>query len=152
VAYQPQTGRQLEESSRNLAALAEKALQIFREESPEAHKELVQTFEGKGADVALFGHGRFHVAVQKGEVSIEPNVVRGGASTGRGAIAPETLLSIVEGRLTPLEAFFNGDLIARAGSADLHLVYENFVKFSEAALRSKRLQELLGDFRELVKL
>jgi hypothetical protein len=147
MAEQQRPGRQLEESSRELATLSEEAVQAFREENPEPYEELVQAFEGKSADIALLGHGRFHISVQEGQVRIEPNVMRGGASTGRGAITPETLTEIVEGRLTPLEAFFKGDLIARANSADLHQVYDYFVKFSDAALRSERLRELLGRFR-----
>ncbi len=84
-------------------------------------------------------------------VGIEPDAVRVEVSTGRGAVAPETLIAIVEGKLTPLEAFFKGDLIARANSADLHQAYNYFVKFSDAALRSERLQEILVRFRQMCK-
>lgn len=137
------------ESSRDLAALAEDAIRAFREENPEPYQELVKVFEGKSADVALLGQGKFNISIHNGEVCIEPNVSRGGACTGRGAVAPETLMAIVEGKLTPLEAFFKGDLIARADSADLHQAYSYFVKFSDAALRSERLQEILNRFRSM---
>ncbi len=100
--------------------------------------------------MALFGHGRFHVAVNKGDVQIEADKLRGAGATGRGATTPETLLAILEGKLTPLEAFFKGDLIARAASPELHAAYDYFVRFSDAALRSRRLQQILTEFRKVV--
>lgn len=135
-------------SSDKVAALAKEAVEVFQKENPAAYNDLIKTFDGKSADVALLGHGKFHISVQKGQVSMEPNVIRGGASTGRGAITPETLMAILEGKLTPLEAFFKGDLIARANSADLHLAYDKFCEFAETALRSKGLQNVLAKFRE----
>ena len=144
-SYQPP------ESERQFAALAEEAVKAFREENPDAYSELVKAFDGMSADLALLGHGKFHVSLSKGDLQIEPGMVRGPESTGRGAIAPETLLAIIEGKLTPLEAFFKGDLIARANSANLHLAYDYFVKFADAALRSKRLQDLMGRFREMAR-
>ena len=136
------------ESSKTVAALATNAVRAFREDNPDAFKELVNAFAGKSADVVLFGHGKFHIAVSKGDVDIEPDSMRGSGATGRGAIAPETLMAILEGRMTPLEAFFKGDLVARAASPDLHKAYEYFVRFSDSALRSKRMQQVLQSFRE----
>lgn len=144
----PRPPRPDPEESRRLAQLAEEAIGAFREENPEAHRDLVRAFEGQSADVALLGHGRMHVAVRDGEVKLDPDRAVGPDSTGRGAIAPETVVEIVEGRLTPLEAFFKGDLIARAHSDDLHKVYDFMVRYSDTAMRSKRLQELLKRFRE----
>lgn len=138
---QSQTGTEL-------VKLAHEAVEVFQKENPTAFNELVSEFDGKSADLALLGHGRFHARVQKGNVSFEPNVARGAGSTGRGAIAPEVLMAILEGRLTPLEAFFKGDLIARSESANLHLVYNKFVEFSHLALRSKDLQDVLSRFKE----
>lgn len=146
--YGNHTTHQHGDSSEDLVALAHEAVDAFRKENPKAHRELVSAFEGESADVALFGHGRFHVSVKGEEIEINPGRVRGKASTGRGAIAPETLVDIAEGRLTPLEAFFKGDLIARARSDDLHRVYNYFVEYSDAALRSGRLQKVLEQFRE----
>jgi len=138
------------EASRKTAAMAEEALKGFREENPEAYRELTETFEGKSADVVLLGNGKFHVSVHKGEVRIEPNVLKGGSGVSRGMISPETLMEVLEGRRTPLEAFFAGDLVARAPSQDLHLAYNTFVKFADTALRSKRLNEMLARFRDTV--
>jgi hypothetical protein len=136
------------DSSEKLTGLANEALRAFREDSPDAFKELVKAYEGKSADVALFGHGRFRVAVSKGDVEIQPNQMRGSGATGRGATTPETLIAMLDGRLTPLEAFFKGDLVARAESAELHKAYDYFVRFSDAALRSKRLQQIASEFRK----
>ncbi len=136
------------DSSEKLTELANEALRAFREDNPDAFKELVKAYEGKSADVALFGHGRFHVAVSKGDVEIQANRMRGSGATGRGATTPETVMAILEGRLTPLEAFFKGDLVARAESAELHKAYDYFVRFSDSALRSKRLQQVASEFRK----
>ena len=122
----PQTSA---ESSERLAALANEAVLAFREENPEAYKELVQAYSGKSADLALFGHGRFNVAVVQKELKIEPDKMRGSGATGRGATTPETLMAMLEGRLTPLEAYFKGDLAARANSAELHKAYESVCAF-----------------------
>jgi hypothetical protein len=142
-------GSKQPDQSSELAELAEEAVKVFRDENAEAYEELVEVFNGKSADLALLGHGKFHVALEKGDLHIEPGVVRGASSTGRGAVAPETLTAILEGELTPLQAYFKGDMIARASSPDLHLAYDYFVLFSDAALRSKKLQELLVRFREI---
>jgi len=137
------------ESDERLARLAQRAVTAFREENSEAYEELVRAFDGRAADLAVFGHGRFNVAVRDGEVVVAPHP-RGGGDIARGAIYPETLMAIAEGRTTPLEAHFKGDLIARAPSADLHLAYGYFVKFADRALRSERLRELLEEFRRQV--
>jgi len=143
----PQSQHQNKDSHK-LATIAKEAVDAFRADNPEGFKELAATFSGKSADLVLFGHGRFHVAVLKGEVDIQPDKMAGTGATGRGATTPETLMGILEGRLTPLEAFFKGDLIARADSAELHKTYDAFVRFSDAALRSKKMQSVLTRFRD----
>jgi len=130
----------------SLAKFASRALDAFRDDNADAYKELVEAFEGRSADLSVFGRGRFNVTVAHGEVRIEPRM-KGGAEAARGAIYPETLVALAEGRMTPLEAHFKGDLIARAPSADLHLAYGYFVKFAESAMQSERLQELLKEFQ-----
>ena len=132
-----------------IAEIAQQAVDAFREENPDAYEELARTFEGRGADLALLGgHGAFHAEVRDGQVVIDPGRVGGSPLTARGAASPETLIAIAEGRITPLEAFFKGDVVAQARSADLHIVYGYFVKFADAALTSKGLQDVLGRFRE----
>jgi hypothetical protein len=143
----PENTRPESESSKRMASLANDAVRAFREDNPQAMQELLEAYNGKSADVALFGHGKFHVAVAKGEVHIEPDRMRGSGATGRGATTPETLMAILEGKLTVLEAFHKGDLVARAESAELHHAYDFFVRFSDAAMRSKKLQKILGEFK-----
>jgi hypothetical protein len=138
----------LNDDSHKLAELANEAVRAFREENPDAFKELIAAYKGKSADVALFGHGKFSVAVSKGELEILAGQMRGSGATGRGATTPETLMAILEGRITPMEAYFKNDLVARAESAELHKAYDYFVRFSDTALRSKKLQNVLVKFRE----
>lgn len=130
-----------------VAALAQDAVEAFRRDLPKQYKELVAAFDGRGADLALLGHGRFHIGVRKGTVVIEPNRVRAGALTGRGAATPETVHAILNGESTPLEEFFRGNVIAQAPSEELHRVYDYFVEHADAALRSKGLQEVADRFR-----
>jgi hypothetical protein len=136
------------DTSARLTALAEKAVETFREENADAYRELVQAFDGKSANVAVFGVGRFSIAVTDREVRVDQKLVHG-PDTARGAIYPEAAVAITEGRMSPLESFFKGDLIARAPSAELHRAYGYLVKFSDSALRSERLQELVKEFRAL---
>jgi hypothetical protein len=136
-------------SSARLAALAEKAVETFREENPDAYRELVEAFDGRSANVAVFGLGKFSIAVTEREVRIDRQLLHG-PDVARGAIYPEAAVAIGEGRISPLESFFKGDLIARAPSAELHRAYGYLVKFSDSALRSERLQEVVKEFRGLV--
>lgn len=136
------------DASARLAGLAEKAVEAFREEDSDAFAELVEAFEGKSANIAVFGVGKFSIAVTDHEVRIDQNLLHG-PETARGAIYPEAAVAITEGRVSPLESFFKGDLIVRAPSPDLHRAYGYLVKFSDAALRSERLQELVGEFSAL---
>jgi hypothetical protein len=134
------------QTGKRLAALAQEAAGAFREDNPDAYEELLRAFEGKSADVGLLGHGGFHVEVRKKKLSVEANAFQGG-STAHGVTTPETLLDIADGRLTPLEAYFKGDLMVRAKSAELHQAYDYLVKFSESALRNKRLRDIVEEFR-----
>jgi hypothetical protein len=136
------------ESSAQLAALAKEAVSAFREENAAAFQELVTAYNGKSADIALYGHGKFNIAVAGGELQVVPNELRGEGATGRGATTPETFIALLEGKLTPLEAYFKGDLVVRANSAELHTLYGYFTRFSDAALRSKKLQQVVVGFRQ----
>lgn len=132
-----------------IVQFAREAVDVFRNENPEAYKELVSTFDGKGADLALLGgHGAFHAEVRDGEVVIDPQRIGSSPLTARGAASPETLNAIFEGRITPLEAFFKGDIVAQARSAELHIAYGNAMKYADAAIASEGLQRLRERFQE----
>jgi hypothetical protein len=147
MAKEPRRVKEQRKKDEELAELAREAVEAFRKEQPEAHEELVRAFDGRSADLALLGgNGRFHVEVRDGEVVVDPEAIGKGRLTARGAASPETLMAIMEGRLTPLEAFFKGDVIARAKSADLHIAYGYFVKFADAALTSEGLQKVRERF------
>lgn len=139
------------DKSREIASMAEEAVKVYQEENKEAYNELIKTFDGKSTDLVLLGNGRFHVSVRNGSLKIEPDVMRGEAGVARGLIGPETLLELLDGKRTPLEAFFAGDLVAEADSKDLHLAYNSFVRFADTALRSQRLNEMLGRFKQIVE-
>lgn len=149
MAKQPPKRPSRNREDPQVVELAREAVEIFRKENPDAYEELVRAFEGRGADLALLGgHGTFHAEVRDGQVEIDPKGIGRSPLTARGAAAPDTLMAIVEGRLTPLEAFFKGDVVAQAHSADLHIAYGYFVKFADAALTSEGLQDVLRRFQE----
>lgn len=149
MAREPRRPKGTRNEDAELAKLAHEAVEAFRKDNPDAYDELVRTFEGRGADLALLGgHGRFHAEVRDGEVVIDPDAVGSTPVTARGAASPETLMAILEGRGTPLEEFFRGNVIARAASADLHIAYGYFVKFAEAALTSQGLQRVRKRFAQ----
>jgi hypothetical protein len=128
--------------------LAHKALKAFSVDAKKDYQHLVKAYDGCNAIVGIFGMGSVTVAVSKGEVHINPNLKEVLTKTvGRGATYPETLVAISKGEITPLEAFFKGDLVTRAESNELHKAYGFFVKFSDAALRSERLQHVMEEFR-----
>jgi hypothetical protein len=132
-----------------LADVASEALEAFRAEAPEAYGELVKAYEDHAAIVGVFGVGSVTVAVQGGKVYVNPEKgVAGAKAVGRGAVYPETIAAIASGEMTILDAFHRGELIARAESSQLHRAYGFAVKFSDVALRSKRLQETFRVFRE----
>jgi hypothetical protein len=130
-----------------VAALAQEALDAFRHDLPKEYKELVETFDNRGADLALLGHGRFHLAVRDGQASINPKQ-QAGRLSGRGAATPDTIHSLLDGESTALEEFFRGNLIAQAPSEELHLVYEYFVRFAGAALQSEGMRKVADRFRK----
>jgi hypothetical protein len=137
------------QASGELAEMAEEAIAVFQEKNPEKFDEMVRTFAGQSVDCALVGHGRFNVSVvEEGRVHIEPNVVRGGPATARAAIYPETLVAITEGKMTAWEAYSKGDLIVRSESGLLYEFYGYYLELGDTFLRSGRLQEVLGRFRE----
>ena len=136
------------ENQQTIEDLAHKALGAFRSDAKKEYDTLVKAYEGCNAVVGIFGMGSVTVAVSKGEVHINPNPKQVSTKTvGRGATYPETLVALSKGQLTALEAFHRGDLVARAESGDLHTAYGFLVKFSDAALRSARLQGVLGEFQ-----
>jgi hypothetical protein len=128
--------------------LAHKALKAFSADAKKDYEHLVKAYDGCNAVVGIFGMGSVTVAVSKGEVHINPDPKQVPTKTiGRGATYAETLVALSQGELTALEAFHKGDLVARAESNELHKAYGFFVKFSDAALRSERLQHVLEEFR-----
>lgn len=144
--------KMVDDHSHELSELIMDIVKIFKREDPKGYEEIIKAFNGKSADVALLGQGKFHISIQENEIKIVPGIIRGETSTGRGAIAPETLNLIFEGKLTPLEAFFKGDLIARSNSEDLHKVYNTFVKYSKVILKTKEYTELIERFMGICKI
>jgi hypothetical protein len=131
-----------------LERIAKDALEAFRRDCEEEYDTLVKKYDDSAVAVGVFGVGAVTLAVTKGEVHVNPPAEKCPRLRGRGAVYPETVIAIAEGRTTALDAFHRGDLLARAESSELHRAYEYFVRFSDAVMRSKRLQKTLQAFRE----
>lgn len=126
---------------------ARSALEAFRADMPEAHAELTKAYEGSAVAAGVFGLGMVVVAVKDGEVHINPEPSVKTKMLGRGAAYPETIAALATGRLTVLEAYHKGDIAVQASKSDLlHDGYNRMVRYSDAALRSTRLQKVFAEF------
>lgn len=138
------------EGQRQLADIARRALEAFRSDAQEAYAQLVREYDNSSAIIGVFGMGSVTLTVSGGEAAIQDKVPDKPARlVARGAAYPETILALSEGRMTPVEAFHSGDLVVRAPSEELHRAFGLMVKYSDSAIRSEKLQEVLKDFREL---
>lgn len=126
---------------------ARQALDAFREDMPDAHAELVKAYEGSSVSAGVFGVGMVTVAVSGGQVHINPGSDVKAKIVGRGATYPESIAAMASGKLTVLEAFHKGDIAVQTGNSEaLHDGYNRMVRYSDAALRSSRLQKVFVEF------
>lgn len=128
-----------------VANRARQAITTFKSANPAEFLELVREFDGRAANVAVFGTGRMNVHVANNDVTIQPGLGEGELTSG--AIYMEAAQAIMGGRLTPLQAYFRGDIIVRAPAEDLHRAYGFFVRFAELALASDVMRQHFDDFR-----
>jgi hypothetical protein len=125
---------------------ASSALEAFRKDAAKAYSALAKEYEGKSAAVGVFGVGSCVVAVHEGEVKVNPRSPSRSSVQARAAVYPETLQALTEGKMSVLEAFFGGDLVAQASAEDLHGAYANIVRHADAALKSDKLKKVAKDF------
>jgi len=143
---------QSRDSSKELSELAKSVITTYSKENPKAFESLIEKYNGESADVAIFGVGKIHIKVNNGEVSVDSDRSFGKGSTGMGAVHPKTIVSIVEGKMTVIEAFHKGDLIAQSKSDNLHRVYNDFVQYSETLIESDQNPKYYDRFREICEL
>jgi hypothetical protein len=132
------------QGDRIVANQAQQAINTFRADNPAEFQEMVGEFDGRDANLAVFGFGRMNVRIANGEVSVRPGL--GTGEMARGAIYLEALQAIRQGVLTPLQAYFRGDIVVRAPSGDLHRAYGFFVRFAELAFASESMREHFDAF------
>jgi hypothetical protein len=129
-----------------VAEYARKALEAFRADLPDAYKEIVKQYEGHAVSAGVFGMGMVMVAVQDGEVQINPKG-KPAKLLGRGATYPETIAALATGKLTILDAYHKGDVAVQAArSSSLHDGYNRMIRYSDSALRSNKLQQVFTEF------
>lgn len=132
------------QGDRVVAGQAQQMIASFRAENPAEFAELAGEFDGQEANLAVFGFGRMSVRIADGDVSVLPGL--GTGEMARGAIYLEALQAIRQGVLTPLQAYFRGDIVVRASAGDLHKAYGFFVKFAELAVTADSMHEHLDNF------
>ncbi|NDJ74616.1 MAG: hypothetical protein GYB65_00035 [Chloroflexi bacterium] len=130
-----------------LATLAQRAAHIFSVENPTTYQEIVQRVNGRSIDVLLIGIGWLRVAMVDCCVCIYPLPTRDQGVLTYVALTPDTLIALIEERLTLMDAFFRGDLIVQVGSAVLHVAYEYCRQIADTARQSRRLQWVIFRFR-----
>ena len=140
-----------DDGSERIAQFAEAAIDAFKKDCAAPFRKLVKQFSGNAAAVGVFGVGSCVVAVQRGKVQVNPRSLGRSGLTARGATYPETIAALAEGKLTVLDAFHKGDLVMQSvKSEQLHEAYTAFVEHADAALRSKRVQRVITDFRKFL--
>jgi hypothetical protein len=127
-----------------LAGQAQQMITTFRRDHPAEFREMVTEFDGRDANLAVFGTGRVNVHVANGNVTVQPGLAT--ADLASGAIYMEALQAIKKGVLTPLQAYFRGDIIVRAPENDLHRAYGFFVKFAGIVFASTSMREHFDEF------
>lgn len=131
-----------------LEKYARRALEALKADLPQVHAELVRAYEGQAVAVGVFGLGMVVLSIKNGAAQVNPPAKQTGTLVGRGATYPETIAELAAGRLTVLEAYHRGDLAVQSGRSEtLHEGYNRMLKYSDAALKSKRLNEVFEDFR-----
>lgn len=140
----------LREGDRLVADMVQRTLDVLREDARDQFEKLLAQYRDTATAIGVFGVGSVTLAVLDDEARVNPPAERLRAVQGRMAIYPETLQAITEGRMTVLDAFHRGELVARANSDDLHRAYDSFTEVSETAFRSPKMREVLAQFsREL---
>jgi hypothetical protein len=134
------------EGDRLVAEMVQGTLDALREEASEEYNRLLEKYRDTAAAVGIFGVGSVTLAVMDGQILVNPPAERTPSLRGRGALYPETLLAITEGRMTVLDAFHRGELVARANSEDLHGAYDSFTEVTEVAIKSQRMRQVVSRF------
>lgn len=151
ASYRPRYERP-SEGNEIMAKFASKALEAFRGDLKEEYAELVKAYDGSAAAVGVFGIGSVTIAVQNGEVAINPAAEKCPPLIGRGATYPEVISALAQGEVTALDAFHQGHLVVQAeDSGQLHRAYDFFVRFSGKALESRRLHNVLQEFEKYAR-
>ena len=136
------------EGAETVKRFTESAIDAFRTDAPEEFQSLIREYDGHSAVVGLFGIGSTSISVVKGRVYVGGSPGRAARQLAHAATHPETIVAIAEGRTTALEAFHVGDLVVRAPAEELHRAFGLFVRMTEPALRSAKLQGVLREFRD----
>ncbi|MER5200028.1 hypothetical protein ACWD3J_41770 [Streptomyces sp. NPDC002755] len=129
-----------------LATHVKRGVMTFRTDNPAEFQQVVSEFDGRRANLAVLGLGRINVRVGGGDVVIEPGL--GPDEMMHGAVYLEAAQAIASGVLTPLQAYFRGDVIVRAPAGDLHNGYGFFIRFAELAFASARMRTQLDELRD----
>lgn len=139
---------QASQNSRTLVAkLVRDAIAALRVHRGQKYDEIIRTYEGCNAVVRIFGLGSVTIAVSDGEVYVGAvDKARDTRMLGRGAIYPQTIVNMLEGRITALDAFRTGELVIDGSSRELSKAYRLLSEVFDAA-HSQRLQSILNELR-----
>src|SRR5690349_2673747 len=81
-----------------MAGQAQQMIATFRRDHPTEFQEMVSEFDGRDANLAVFGVDRVNAHVANGTVTVQPGLATGDLASG--AIYPEALQAIKRGVLT----------------------------------------------------
>lgn len=141
----------MEEASRvaaSAAATLDAALRILRADTPAAFYRLADELRGLAVGLEVEGE-RFTVLGLDAAVRVDPAIDPTGAPDGRVRVRTtrRTILALIDGRKTFLEAVLDRDLTLHAELDLLPRLSRAMACFVEGAVRTRRMRGLLNEFR-----
>lgn len=113
---------------------------------PSEYKRVVQGFRGKLARVWLEeGEEEFYIKGDDRQILVLLKKPRGVVNL-KLAVSRTVLAGILEGKETPVEAFFLGNLRAQGTTHDLYQMHKLFINMAEIAVGSPKILALVEEF------
>ena len=122
----------------------EQSLQVLRDEMPVAHEALVSTLEGRLMSIEADGERR---VVSFGAEGLCPHAVDEKVDLAVG-LERDTVLDLVDGRISLPRAVTTGRLALRGGVAAISRFDRAFQSYVRGAVRCPSMPGLLNHFRQ----
>lgn len=130
-------------SPERFSTLVRRSLSVLRAEHPESYAVLCRDLRGERLGLAIDGE-EMTVAFTGGEAEV---LERGGGETVGFGSARRTLIELLDGRLTLLEAIESGGVYLRGEVAAMARFHDGLVDYLRGAVRCPGFPALMKDLR-----